>query len=403
MAGLLGFALAGGITGAGEGGAKAAEKWTDALHAQARDEAMALRQESLARLTAQLGRETHAANLQTEIAAIPQRGAAETEALTAREEATRAGRMQTEREKGAIDAENKIKGVPQQLLDYYAAHARQVNAVADQINRGAKDKTEKPQLPNVKVEKDADGNIYNIDQNSGAIGTIQPGEPAQPGTTRWFSPDEPGKPAGLPKIVWQYNGQVLRNGLADLYPAIRGRVGDQPVSSGGKTGWDSNTGKVFINGQEIGTAKTEDEALRMVGRGASAAPPPHAIAVLREAVASLKDNPKLAQHFKDQFKEHYGVDPTQYLGKATVRPQAAPAVSEPESATVYDTAKAAKKSAAEAYFRYGFAKQRSDPAGFEAARQALDAAKLEEDKAAATWERDLGGTISRPVGILSKP
>src|SRR3954469_3176081 len=72
---------------------------------------------------------------------------------------------------------------PPELLKYYEANANRLNAEAKAINDGLKykDKGEKVRLPNIKVEKnDQTGEVYNIDQNSGAIGTIIPSKPAEP-------------------------------------------------------------------------------------------------------------------------------------------------------------------------------------------------------------------------------
>jgi hypothetical protein len=120
---------------------------------------------------------------------------------------------------------------PPELLAYYSANAARLNAEAEAIRNGEKYRQkggEKPRLPNIKVEKnDQTGEVYNIDQNSGAIGTIVPSKPAEPGKTSWlpWNKDEPGKAAQPANIVWRLpDGRVLQNGLADLYPDISART-----------------------------------------------------------------------------------------------------------------------------------------------------------------------------------
>ncbi len=186
----------------------------------------------------------------------------------------------------ATDADEAIRtkeALPKEHADYYTAAANRLNAEADAISSGMKYKGEKPVMPNIKVEKDADGNPYMIDQNSGAIGIIRPGEPAKEGKSHWFSADEPATKAGMPTTDWNLNGRSIQ--LESLYPSIGRRVGDQGAPSGERpplSAFDSST--------------------------KAAAPPPAAIAALRK-------NPELA----DSFKQHYGVDPQEYLGKSATQ------------------------------------------------------------------------------------
>lgn len=251
------------------------------------------RQAKLAELQAQAARETHRVNLQTDIAATPARLAAETGGLVEREAALRPGALERARATGDIEvdvARRKPRTIaegateivdgqprftapktevpkPQELLDYYAAGAARLNAEADAIRDGLKYKgpVDRAALPQIKVEKDADGNPYMVDAVSGAIGVIRPGAPARPGQTHWFSPNEPGTPAGPPTVDWSLNGQPLRNGLNELYPNMRGGGARVPSSD---TGWDPDTGAVIQHGKEIGrvdprspTARADAEAL----------------------------------------------------------------------------------------------------------------------------------------------
>ena len=105
---------------------------------------------------------------------------------------------------------------------YYTAWANRLNADADAIREGSKNK---PVLPKFDVIKDANGNPTGIvDQNSGAVGTITPAQEAVPGKAHLFSADEPGKPAQPQDVQWTYNGRPLQNGIADLYPDMRKRA-----------------------------------------------------------------------------------------------------------------------------------------------------------------------------------
>lgn len=234
----------------------------------------------------------HRTNAETDIALMPKK----TEAEIAREEAMRPSKMQTKREEADIAVEQKRReprtlgpgasevvdgrivvtnpvDKPQELLDYYKAQANRFNAEADAIRAGVKyrDKgTPKPQLPHLVTETLEDGSSRMVDSNSGAIGTIIPGTPAKPAKSHWFSPDEPGEPAGADNIRWSYNGKVLSGGLADLYPSLRERMGSAATPSSGER---------------------------------SGATIPQA------AIDALRADPKLA----DQFKSHYNADPAKYL------------------------------------------------------------------------------------------
>src|SRR5262245_30840997 len=154
---------------------------------------------------------------------------------------------------------------PQELLDLYSANARRLNAEADAIRDGMKYRPskDKPLLPQIKVERDQDGTLYNVDTASGAVGVIVPGQPAKKGETRWFGPNDPDTPATPPTIAWSLHGKPLPGGLGDLYPAIKDRTAGQGETPG-RTGWDSSSKSVFFEGREIGTAGNEMIARRMV-------------------------------------------------------------------------------------------------------------------------------------------
>lgn len=130
---------------------------------------------------------------------------------------------------------------PQELLDFYRAQADRLNAETNAIEKGMKYGSKKVLLPSIRVEKDAEGNVYNIDTGSGAIGRLIAAQPAKKGESRWFKPDDPDTPAQPARIEWSLGGRILPDGLASLYPALRDRAGGatrpgivDPFRSGGQ-------------------------------------------------------------------------------------------------------------------------------------------------------------------------
>ncbi len=124
-----------------------------------------------------------------------------------------------------LSARDRPKPLPPEQADYYRAMASRVNAETDAIRNGQKyGKSAKTQLPSIKVERDANGESFSVDANSGAVGVLVPGEDAVKGKTHWFGADEPAKPAVPAHMEWSLNGKKLPNGLADIYPDIRARL-----------------------------------------------------------------------------------------------------------------------------------------------------------------------------------
>jgi len=284
--GIIGAMLAGGGEGAGNALAYQGKAWTDKQHQDALNEAQALRARSLADFQGNIQ-----GKLETEVRQPFQR------------EQNEAQRASSEGIHAADRTAREYK--PKELLDYYSASARRLNAEADAIRDGLKYKpqAEKPALPSIKVEKDAEGNVYQLDVTSGAVGRLIPGQPSMKGESRWFGPNDPDTPASQPTIEWSLNGKRLPNGLSDLYPAIRERTGAGGGGSASGVDWSQYLG---------GTQPTPDP-LNLRGKlpsrpplsdffGGSGKPP-------QAAIDALKKDPGLA----DQFKQKYAVDPSGYL------------------------------------------------------------------------------------------
>lgn len=222
------FMGVGAVEGFGRGLEQVGRQWSAQQHATALSEASALRERSLAELRGEIEGKSQQRGF--EHSEVMERGR-----QTFQAEQNAAQRTSAEGIHAADRASRDQK--PQELLDYYKANANRLNAEARAIEQGLK-YGQKPALPNIKVEKDADGQIYNVDTTSGAIGVIQPGQPAVKGETRWLGPNDPDKPATAPNINWSLNGKPLPGGLGDLYPAIKSRVGDQPGGGGSASGVD---------------------------------------------------------------------------------------------------------------------------------------------------------------------
>jgi len=366
--------------------------------------------QAMARTMAELARETHAANIETDIAAAPRRFEAELPGKKALMSAEADARVDTARrsprtlaagaseiQDGRIIATAPEKPLPREQLAYYTAQANRLNAEAAAIRDGIKYRGEKVAVPNIKVETlDRDGvkTIVNVDQNSGAIGVVMPGAPATPGKSRWFSPDEPGKPEGPPSISWSLNGRALPGGLSDLYPAMKARIGDQgepgrppgerdiallrarpdmasefdrkfgPGASDRvlkRSGWDSETKKVFVDGREIGTAASEAEAKSLAAK-AKAGPD-------SAGASRAMPRPSLDSFFK--------------------QPKEAPASVEPDipGGEELDAAKDRLNAAYRRMQTFGLVQRRTNAKEFEAAQKELADAQQAEIQARAAYDK----------------
>jgi len=227
--------LAGGVQGFGEGVASVGRQWTAQQHSAALADAQNLRERSLAELRGQIA------------GGAQQRGFEHSDRTQTRQQTFQAEQNAAQRTsaEGIHAADRTAREYkPQELLDLYKAQADRLNAESSAIRQGFKygPKDGRPALPQIKVERDSDGKIYNVDTTSGAVGLLVPGQPAVPGETRWFGPNDPDTPATQPQIQWSLNGKPLQNGLSDLYPAIRERTtGSTAAPPSGRTGWDSTS------------------------------------------------------------------------------------------------------------------------------------------------------------------
>jgi hypothetical protein len=254
---------------------------------------------------------------------------------------------------------------PPELLDYYKAHAESMRAG---IGKG-----DKALLPDIKFEKDADGNVTLLDTRSGAIGTVNPAVANQPesGSLWWKKPAVPGKDKS---ISWSVNGETLPNGLNDLYPHMKGQG----------MGAQSNSGFV-ITRQDIDLIKSDPkryaEASKIVGGDE----------ILDGIVANFD---------KNKASDAAG-------GKASAEkkpdsPAAPPQAAKPQAPDIaggpeLDAARS-RLSAASAKLRgYGLAQRQRDPTGYEAASKEFANAQEAAGKAQTAYEKSVGSTNSARI------
>ncbi len=247
--------------------------------------------------------------------------------------------------------------------NYYNALAKRWNAEADAITEGMKykGKTEKLVMPNIKVEKDGDGNPYMIDQNSGAIGVIRPGEPAKSGVAHWFKPDEPATKAGAPMIDWNLNGKPVQ--LESLYPAITGRIGDK---IGGNAEGSAVPGfKVYP--QDIEAAKKDPAAYTKLAGIVGGKDSLDTIIADYDKTATTKPQPKPG-----------------IIQSRAVEQQTVSALPDAEGGAKVDAARAALNAAKSKVQSFGLTQRRKNPDGWESAqREARDAQQVFDSALAA--------------------
>lgn len=274
------IAALGAIGGAGEAAAYLGKTWNEADLKEELAKANDARMQNLARLQGQVQQDVHRGNIGADMEALPERLRLEAEAKI--DVAKRSPRTLAEGATEIVDgqpgftAPKTAAPISKEQGQYYEAAADRLNAEAQAIRDGLKYKgpaDAKPQLPSVKPEKDEGGNTYMIDQNSGAMGFIIPGKAGEKGASHWIGPKDPDKPAKSPEMAWSYNGKVLPNGLSDLYPDMKKRIGGSATERGSAptasddSGWDPETGAVFANGRQIGTVDKNSKTARADAQG----------------------------------------------------------------------------------------------------------------------------------------
>jgi hypothetical protein len=379
MAGILGMALARSVEGLGQAGEAVglqAQKQLGELDLdKERQAAIAAREETLARLQSSLKMETA-----QPLADIETAGKIKVAQNTPR----LVPEGVTERMPGVSDFTAPKTAVPEApgqvelraaQSKNYEALTKRWNAEADAISEGLKyGKAQKPVMPKISVEKDADGNPYMVDQNTGAIGVIRPGAPAKPEVGHWFSANEPATPAGAPRVDWNLNGQPLANGLSDAYPEIAGKLrGAVPAA------------------------------------GSAGAPPAAAI----ERLKANADNPKARTDFDAVFGAGKAdailnaPTATPAAPKTPARPaalvtprMAQPAQPDIPAGTDVDAARNAVSAARAKLQTYGTLKAKQDPAGFEQAKRDLEDAQGKADQALQAYQQALSAPTGAVIGSI---
>lgn len=267
----MGYAVAQGVLGGVAGGADAAYK---EAQEQQKSQMEAMRDAKLA----QLAQETHAANVQTDIGALPQKLAAETQGAVAQQTALAPGAQAQAQALANIDVDKATRmpttmaagstrftpgtpgqpEIPQGDLDYsdtgegraatpgtpdqtYTAPTKLTPEQQDYYSeraeyekqRAAYEKAQaaavaagdkkKPQLPDIEVKVDpTSGDTTYLDKRSGSIGVKVPGTPPTKGAFHLFQPNDPDTPAVFQHTEWtDSGGKTLPNGLADIYPDLQ--------------------------------------------------------------------------------------------------------------------------------------------------------------------------------------
>lgn len=339
--GYLGAAAIGGIGGLGEGGAEAGrlnfKAQQEDAHARLLDQQTSIREERNIALRAKAAQDLEA-----------QKG-------------TVVAPGSTLRRYGQPDFTAPIK-TPQEQLDYYSASANRLNAEAQAIRDGMKyrDKQAKPTLPKVIVKTDEAGNTFLFDENSGSVGTLVPGVPAQEGKSHWFSADEPARPAEAHRTLWRLpNGSVAPD-LRSMYPDIAKRSGAPGIRD---------------------PFQADPLDLR----------------------PSLPQKPPLSTFFGTPTGKNANVTAVP-LDQASNMPVAlgANTSSAADSAGMkLDDARARVADARSRFQSYGSLQRRRDPAGFQAAQQDYEKAQHDVQEALDQWHRNVGFEKAAPLqGLL---
>jgi len=327
MGGYFGSAALGGIAGTGEGMAEAAKlNWQQDFEAF-KEHHRSIREERNIQLQSQAAQDLE------------------------RQKGTVVAPGSTLRREGQPDFTAPDTRHPPELLDKLKAETNRLNAEADAIRNGEKyrNKEQKPTLPKVIVKTDEAGNTFLFDENSGSIGTLVPGAPAQEGKSHWFSPDEAARPAEAHKTLWRLPNGTVSPDLSPVYPDI---------------------------------------AKRSASTNAGGAPDPLGLR------ASLPNGgrPPLSNFLGGQ--KPISAQPAAPAGM----PQRATAPEENSSAGFdLDNARARHRDALAKFQSYGSLQRKRDPEGFQAAKEELDLAKNAEAEALDTWGMQQGFQRAAPL------
>lgn len=374
---LIAEGTAGAAEGLGQGAARVGTQWSDALHEKAKQEAAALREENLARLQNQFAGERQ------------QAGFAHDETMQAGS-FRHAETLQTARQAFEAEQNSLQRGLSREQIASQEKVSAANNATALQVARIGG-----------SVQQDKDGTMLFIDREGNTRTLRDPRDPSKP--LVGFKDLTPASKAYADVIKAQLTG-LDREELsaatmgdqaasakiterrarlnADLLNVLTSGIteaGKSAPAPSGKTGWDSTSGKVYASGQEVGTARNEAEARKMVDE------------------AYFKYGAQKQQQ-RSATPQVTLSAPTGPAGQHRTANGPAP---ETGAGPALDAARKARADADEAYFRYGALKQRSDPAGFAAAKQALELAKRKEAEAASAWRSEVGSAGSRARLIVT--
>jgi hypothetical protein len=330
---ILANAAAGAVEGAGEGGATEGKLEIAAYNAQNHERIKQELEGERERQNAVLANKNKLEQQATEPRIIPAGG--------------------TLQRPGEPDYTAPIKNPPEQRAEF-EARANYYNSLSESVRRGDRARNQKPTLPKIIVKDDGMGNQFLFDENSGAVGTIVHGAPAQEGKSHWFSADEPARPAQPNDVIWRGPaGDVLHNGLLHFYPDLQKRNGSQALTT---------TPRPVSDPLQIRPSLTSFY---------KPAPQPQP--------AAPQARPQPASQVDPRAEE-----------EAAFQSGFAGAKSGPNPGTDLDVARAHFAAASAKVSSFGSLQRKRDPAGWERAKDELKDALSAKQEAEAFWQTSLG-------------
>lgn len=275
--GILGAMLAqgalGGAAGAGQGSAAAGKEWTASLNEQAKQEAIGLREANLAAINNAAAMERTET---TEAGANKRLDVSEAGATSRQQQGfTHAENLQGARLKFEGEQNEARNKLTSQEIASREKIASANNATALQVAKIGG-----------SVTTDKDGAVLWINKEGQASAVKGPdGKPMQsykdltPAAKQYAdvlkaqlvdldkqetAAATTGDQSAIGKITErraQLNGELL-----NVLTGGIGEAGKNIPKPAGKTGWDSSSGKVYKDGKEIGTAKSEGEARKIAAK-----------------------------------------------------------------------------------------------------------------------------------------